>query len=51
MKLIRSQWAGLYKKNENYLYVNRGLGTIGFPARIDMNPEITLLTLKRGKIY
>jgi uncharacterized protein len=29
-----------------YLYVNRGLGTLGVPARIGANPEITLLTLR-----
>ena len=28
------------------LYVNRGLGTLGFPARIGARPEITLLTLR-----
>jgi uncharacterized protein len=28
-----------------YLYVNRGLGTLGVPARLGANPEITLLTL------
>jgi predicted MPP superfamily phosphohydrolase len=28
------------------LYVNRGLGTLGVPARIGANPEITLLTLR-----
>src|SRR5580658_7601584 len=27
------------------LYVNRGLGTFGFPVRIGVPPEITLLTL------
>jgi predicted MPP superfamily phosphohydrolase len=31
-----------------YLYVNRGLGTLGVPARIGANPEITLITLKAG---
>jgi predicted MPP superfamily phosphohydrolase len=30
------------------LYVNRGLGTFGFPVRIGVPPEITLLTLRRG---
>jgi len=30
------------------LYVNRGLGTIGFPVRIGVPPEITLLTLRRA---
>lgn len=29
------------------LYVNRGLGTLGFPVRLGAPPEITLLTLKR----
>ena len=28
------------------LYVNRGLGTLGVPARLGANPEITLLTLR-----
>jgi predicted MPP superfamily phosphohydrolase len=39
-------WAGLYKHNQQYLYVNRGLGWLGFPARIGMRPEITLIELK-----
>jgi predicted MPP superfamily phosphohydrolase len=30
------------------LYVNRGIGTIGVPARIGVDPEITLLTLRRA---
>jgi predicted MPP superfamily phosphohydrolase len=39
-------WAGLYKHNKQYLYVNRGLGWLGFPARIGMRPEITFIELK-----
>ena len=39
-------WAGLYKHNTQYLYVNRGLGWLGFPARIGMRPEITFIELK-----
>jgi uncharacterized protein len=31
-----------------FLYVNRGLGTIGVPARLSVDPEITLLTLRRA---
>lgn len=45
--------AGLYHlpKSRNsadraWLYVNRGLGTLGIPARIGAEPEITLLTLR-----
>ena len=30
------------------LYVNRGLGTLGFPVRLGVPPEITLLTLRRA---
>jgi predicted MPP superfamily phosphohydrolase len=39
-------WAGLYKIGEQFLYVNRGLGWLGFPARIGMRPEITCMELK-----
>ncbi|NCO54444.1 MAG: metallophosphoesterase [Bacteroidetes bacterium CG_4_10_14_3_um_filter_31_20] len=39
------QWAGLYQNNNNYLYVNRGLGCIGFLGRIGMPPEITLIEI------
>lgn len=42
------QWAGLYEKENQYLYVNRGYGYIGYPGRIGIPPEITLLTLKKG---
>lgn len=38
-------WAGLYREGEQYLYVNRGLGWLGFPGRMGMRPEITLITL------
>jgi len=44
--------AGLYHLPMNgqkaALYVNRGLGTFGFPVRIGVPPEITLLTLRRA---
>jgi hypothetical protein len=35
-------------RGSSHLYVNRGLGTLGVPARLDANPEITLLTLRAG---
>jgi len=38
-------WAGLYKHNNQYLYVNRGLGWLGFPGRIGMRPEISNIQL------
>ena len=36
-------WAGLYNQDDQYLYVNRGLGWMGFPGRLGMRPEITLI--------
>jgi len=41
------QWAGLYKHFNQYLYVNRGLGWMGFPGRLGMRPEITLIELQQ----
>ena len=38
--------AGLFKIDNSYLYVNRGLGTTGPPIRIGAPPEITHITLK-----
>ena len=46
---FQKNWGGLYKVDDQILYVNRGLGCLGFPARIEMRPEITVLTLKRTK--
>jgi len=42
------RWAGLYNMEGQKLYVNRGLGYIGFPGRVGMAPEITLFTLKEA---
>ncbi|HOX76798.1 MAG TPA: metallophosphoesterase [Bacteroidales bacterium] len=46
---VYKYWAGLYesthKGKKQYLYVNRGLGMIGYPGRVGILPEITLITL------
>ena len=39
------QWADLYENNSQYLYVNRGLGFIGYPGRVGILPEITVFEL------
>ncbi|OEJ99943.1 metallophosphoesterase [Roseivirga misakiensis] len=44
-KYIYKQWADLYQEGNQYLYVNRGFGFLGFPGRIGILPEITLLEL------
>ena len=43
IKYKYKQWAGLYRQSNQYLYVNRGLGWLGFPGRVGMRPEITFL--------
>lgn len=44
---LYQQWAGMYKHSDTaqQLYVNRGIGSIGYPGRIGILPEITLLTI------
>jgi hypothetical protein len=37
---------GWFRLQNLQLYVNRGLGTVGIPFRLDCPPEITLLTLR-----
>lgn len=43
---VYKYWGGHYQENGQHLYVNRGLGYTGFPGRVGIRPEITLLTLK-----
>lgn len=40
-------WAGLYKENNRYLNVNRGLGVIGYSGRFGVWPEVTVIKLKK----
>ena len=42
---IYKQWADLYRKGKQYLYVNRGYGFLAFPGRIGILPEITIFQL------
>lgn len=46
-QLVYKEWAGLYQNGKQHLYVNRGLGTVGYPGRIGIWPEITKITLRR----
>jgi len=48
-KYVYEQWAGLYQQKNQYLYVNRGFGFIGYPGRIGIWPEVTIIELKRGE--
>lgn len=49
---LYKEWAGLYTYHTSYggvsyLYINRGLGHIGYPGRVGILPEITLITLTK----
>jgi uncharacterized protein len=39
------EWAGLYETGKQKLYVNRGYGFIGYPGRVGILPEITVIEL------
>jgi len=42
---LYKQWAGLYQSGNQYLYVNRGLGCLGYSGRVGIRPEITFFEL------
>jgi predicted MPP superfamily phosphohydrolase len=50
IKYIYKQWAGLYQKSGQYLYVNRGFGFLGLKGRVGIWPEIAVITLKRKSL-
>ncbi|MGN6439178.1 MAG: metallophosphoesterase [Agriterribacter sp.] len=45
VQYIYKQWAGLYEEGTQRLYVNRGYGFIGYPGRVGILPEITVIEL------
>jgi predicted MPP superfamily phosphohydrolase len=45
VQYVYKQWAGLYEQGKQKLYVNRGFGFIGYPGRVGILPEITLIEL------
>ncbi len=47
VQYIYKNWAGLYKQDNQHLYVNRGLGFLGYPGRLGIWPEITVIELSR----
>ena len=46
--LGRKYVEGLFRLGSLQLYVNRGIGTVGVPFRLNCPPELTILTLQRG---
>ncbi len=45
VQYVYKQWGGLYKNNHQHLYVNRGFGFLGYPGRVGILPEITVIEL------
>lgn len=45
VQYIYKEWAGLYEEGNQKLYVNRGFGFIGYPGRVGILPEITVIEL------
>lgn len=48
VQYIYKEWAGLYRENQQQLYVNVGYGFLGYPGRVGILPEITVFELKSG---
>lgn len=45
VQYMYKEWAGLYEDGKQKLYVNRGFGFIGYPGRVGILPEITVIEL------
>ena len=45
VKYRYQQWAGLYNKEERQIYVNRGLGHLGYTGRVGIMPDISILNI------
>ncbi len=40
-------WAGIYEEMGQYINVNRGFGFLGYPGRVGIWPEVTVIRLKK----
>jgi hypothetical protein len=45
VQYMYKHWAGVYRSSNQKLYVNRGFGFLGYPGRVGILPEITLIEL------
>jgi predicted MPP superfamily phosphohydrolase len=45
-RMAYDRYAGLYQQDDSYLYVNRGLGVVGPPVRLNCPREITRFVLR-----
>jgi len=47
VKYRYKEWAGLYEENNKKIYVNRGLGHLGYAGRVGIMPDISVLTINK----
>ena len=47
VKYRYENWAGIYSDFGKYINVNRGFGFLGYPGRVGIWPEITVIKLKK----
>ncbi len=46
VQYVYKQWAGLYQEGRQFINVNVGYGFLGYPGRLGILPEITVLELE-----
>ena len=46
VQYVYKQWAGLYQHGNQQIYVNRGLGCLGYMGRVGILPEISVFELE-----
>jgi len=49
IKYRYENWAGIYEELGRYINVNRGFGFLGYPGRVGIWPEITVIKLRKRK--
>tara|TARA_R100000935_G_scaffold36196_1_gene57143 strand:+ start:282074 stop:283291 length:1218 start_codon:yes stop_codon:yes gene_type:complete len=49
VKYRYENWAGVYEEFGRYINVNRGFGYLGYPGRVGIWPEVTVITLKKKR--
>ena len=47
VKYRYENWAGIYEEKGRFINVNRGFGFLGYPGRVGIWPEITVIKLKK----
>lgn len=50
VQYMYKEWDGLYEEGKQKLYVNPGFGFIGYPGRVGILPEITVIELVNNKM-